>query len=68
MNEKDLVKYLGLLGVILAVVTPLAKYVGMDFSWAVWLVALLGLLVGYFLKADVKTMLAGIVLREMEDG
>jgi hypothetical protein len=61
-GEKDLIKLLGVFGILLAVVAPLAKYINMDLSWAVWLVALLGLIVGIFLKADVKTMLAGIVL------
>jgi hypothetical protein len=61
-GEKDLIKWLGVLGILLAVVAPLAKFANIDLSFAVWLVALLGLIAGFFLKVDVKTMLAGIVL------
>jgi hypothetical protein len=61
-GEKDLIKWLGLLGIFLAIVAPFASMGGMKLDWAVWLIALLGLVAGIFLKADVKTMLAGIVL------
>jgi hypothetical protein len=62
MAEKDLIKWLGLLGIFLAVITPIVALGGVKLDWAVWLIAVLGLIAGYFLSADVKTMLAGIVL------
>ena len=61
MSEKEIVKYAGLLGIVLAVLLPIAGIAGFK-AEITWLIAILGLIVGYFLKADVKTLLAGIVL------
>jgi hypothetical protein len=61
--DKEIVKWLGVVGVAIAVLAPiLAKFVSINVSWTMWAVAAIGLVAGLFVKADVKTMLAGLVL------
>jgi len=61
MQEREIIKYAGLLGIVLAVLLPIAGMAGFK-AEITWLIAVLGLITGFFLKADVKTLLAGIVL------
>jgi hypothetical protein len=61
--EKEIMKWLGIVGIALAVLAPiLAKFVSVNVDWTVWAVAVVGLVAGLFVKANVKTMLAGLVL------
>jgi hypothetical protein len=61
--DKEIMKWLGVVGVALAVLAPvIAKFVNVNVGWTVWAVAVVGLVAGLFVKADVKTMLAGLVL------
>jgi len=61
--EKEIVKWLGIVGIAIAVLAPvIAKFVSVNVSWTMWAVAVVGLVAGFFIKADVKTMLAGLVL------
>lgn len=56
-------KWLGLLAVILAVVTPLAGFVNITLDWAVWVIAVIGLALGLTMKSfDEKLLLSALIL------
>lgn len=63
MTKPEWIKYIGVLGVALAIVSPLlATYVNMELAWAGWVIALSGLVVAFTLKPNVSLFVAGLSL------